>query len=169
MQRTHCRLFRVMHMVGLQCIKKKPFSLSAVEFGFSCSSNTYIYNLHACTRTWPVYVHIYIQDRVSPSNTMFACTLYQSTTFCSLLRNIERQNFDLLRTHVYNREKKRTNCATGPIVRFRWFVFLSPCNVPRHPTSQLPLFFSTRIIAGLPHCALCRYAPDRNLSIIDKR
>lgn len=138
MQLTHCRLFRTAHTVGLQRIKK-PFSLSAVEFGFSCSTNMRIY---AYTQA-RIHTHdpfMYIRGRVSPSNTI-AYILYRSTTFCSLLRNVERQNFDLLRTHVYNREKKRTNCATGPIVRFRWLVFLSPRSVPRHPASYLPLFF----------------------------
>lgn len=49
MQLTHYRLFRAAHTVGLQRIKK-PFSLSAVEFGFSCSTNTCT-RAHACTRT----------------------------------------------------------------------------------------------------------------------
>lgn len=57
MQLTRCRLFRAAHTVGLQRIKK-PFSLSAAEFGFSCSTNVYI-RVHACTHTHarPVYVH----------------------------------------------------------------------------------------------------------------
>lgn len=57
MQLTPCRLFRAAHTVGLQRIKK-PFSLSAVEFGFSCSTNVYI-RVHARTHTHarPVYVH----------------------------------------------------------------------------------------------------------------
>lgn len=156
MRLTHCRLFRVAHTVGLQRIKK-PFSLSAVEFGFSCSTPT------RATRTYAAHARthdpfMYIRGRVSSSNTMFACTLYRSTTFCSLLRNVERQNFDLLRTHVYSREKKRTNCATGPIVRFRWLVFLSlaPQRPPRGIPPRIFFFFFPSLFVSSPNCAaLC--------------
>lgn len=152
MQLTRCRLFRVAHTVGLQRIKK-PFSLSAVEFGFSCSANTYIY-VHACTHThaWPVYVHT--RPGIAIEYDVRMHSLYRSTTFCSLLRNVERQNFDLLRTHVYNREKKRTNCATGPIVRFRWLVFLHPRSIPRHPTFYLSLSLFFFLYVSSPNCRI---------------
>lgn len=57
MQLTYCRLFRVTHTVGLQHIKK-PFSLSAVEFGFSCSTNMRIY-VHASMHMHGSFMYTY--------------------------------------------------------------------------------------------------------------
>lgn len=50
---SHAAVYFALHTVGLQHIKK-PFSLSAVEFGFSCSSGTHSH----------IRVRLYVQTKL---------------------------------------------------------------------------------------------------------